>query len=110
MRINLEEALKAVYENEIAKMSGQHSQRTPDCPLTAAYLRYAKEGWPEKLRAHASNCIYCQKSLAIVWKLTDHHPSEEELNDPNYINRMAVERHLNWHGCESCAGKVNKKE
>jgi len=108
MQINLEEAIRIAYQREFEKMPKQHSQRTPDCPPISAYLHYAVDGWPEELKAHATNCIYCQKSLAAVWSATDHHPSEADINNPNYENKLAVERHLNWHGCESCAGKVKK--
>lgn len=107
MRITLEEALKRCFDAEIERMPKQHSQRTANCPPIPDYLKYAKEGWPEELKAHATACIYCQKSLAAVWSATDHHPSEEEINDPSHENRTAIERHVNWH-CISCQTKVKK--
>ena len=104
-KISLMDALKASYDEEISKMPTQHSQRTVDCPPMPMYIQYAKDGWPEELKAHATACIYCQKSLAAIWSATDHHPSEEEINDPSHENRIAIERHVNWH-CVSCQAKV----
>jgi hypothetical protein len=109
MQINLEELLKAAHQRELERMPKQHSQRTPDCPPIGYYLDYGRGGWPEELKAHATNCVYCQKKLASAWNAIGHHPSEEQINDPNYENKLAVERHLNWHGCESCTGKIEKK-
>lgn len=96
--------LKENYEREMAKIPNRHSQQTDLCPF-GRYAQYVKEGWPPELVAHATNCAYCQKCLAIEWEILKIHPTAAEINDPNHPNRMAIERHINWHNCKKCAKK-----
>ncbi len=108
MVYDLEALLKESYEAERAEVPTQHSQRTNDCPHQHLYKQYAQEGWPAELQKHARSCQYCQKALAVFWDILGYHPSEADINDPNFINHIAVERHITWHHCESCAAGIKK--
>ena len=107
-KINLEDAIRAAYQRRFDKLPARHSQQTDDCPHMATYIQIGLGDWPAELKEHARSCQFCQKSMEAVWTALEHHPSESEINDPNYINAIAVGHHINWAGCESCAKKVHK--
>lgn len=106
-KVDLENVLRRAYAAKFARLP-EHPQRTADCPNPSAYIRYARTGWPEELAAHAGACMYCQKSKAAVWSAEC--PGWRELQDylqnPNYPDRVAVERHLQWAGCDACAARL----
>jgi hypothetical protein len=102
---DLEDLLRTV---EFSRLPKQHSQRTAECPHPSLYVRYARTGWPKDLVEHARACPYCQKSKAAAWSIECPGWGELQnyLQDSNYPDRVAVERHLEWTGCGVCAARL----
>jgi hypothetical protein len=105
MAMEMEDFLRKVYREELARVPKLHTQQTSLCPSIIQIAQYAQQGWPEELKEHARSCQYCQKSVANAWNAFKIHPTEIELNQENNVNRIAVERHINWDHCEACANK-----
>lgn len=106
-KVDLENVLRRAYAARFERMPA-HPQRTPECPNPSAYIRYARTGWPVELIAHAVACTYCQKSKAAVWSAECPGWGELQnyLQDSNYPDRVALERHLHWTGCGACAARL----
>lgn len=107
-KVDLENLLRKTYAVKFDRPPEQPSQRTAECPHPSAYIRYARTGWPEELATHAATCTYCQKSKAAAWSIECPGWGELQnyLQDSNYPDRVALERHLQWTGCAACAARL----
>ena len=95
-------------EMESRRFSRQHTERTPKCLHPSLYVRYARTGWPNEVVAHAKACAYCQKSKAAAWSVECPGLGELQayLQNPDYPDSVAVDRHLYWDWCGACAARI----
>ncbi len=66
---NLVRVLRAVHKLEVQKAPKQHRFKTPQCPSLPRFAVALREGWTPEEREHVSECRYCQKIIAMEWRI-----------------------------------------
>jgi len=96
--------LQALVEREVEDTPGRHPLRTDRCPPLPAFDS-RREGWTENQRQHASTCPYCQRTIALSWRIAcpDLPQLAEYRSDPEgFPAKLAMGLHLERDGCQRC--------
>jgi hypothetical protein len=107
---NLVSAVRTLYEQEIQGAPKQHPWKTDLCLPLTKFAVAEQEQWSPADADHASNCDYCQRNIALIWR--EEHPSNAKLlltlaqhlaNPKEFANEKALVFHIDQDACRTCA-------
>lgn len=95
--------LLEVHAWEVERPRMQHRDRTPDCLSLPALDRALTSGFTTGERVHVTACSFCQKVIAMVWRLECPSLTLVLLHlAPSSPVSGAMAEHLERDGCRRC--------